>query len=79
MVSRLTSVMESVGTGMERRRVSRIGSNSDAEHRCSGVLGPVAGPILRQPDLYPVQERFDDRQASYSYRNAARGTPSLSI
>lgn len=70
---------ECVGIGMERRRVSRIGPNSDAEHRCSGVLGPVAGPILRYPDLYPVQERFDDRQTSYSYRDAARGTPSLSI
>lgn len=64
---------------MERRRVSRIESNSDAEHRRTGIHGPAAGPILCQPDLYAVQERFDDRQTSYSYRDAARGTPSLSI
>lgn len=70
---------ECVGIGMERRRVSRIGSNSDAEHRRIGILGPVAGPVLCQPDLYSVQERFDDRQTSYSYGDAARGTPSLSI
>lgn len=59
---------------MERRGISRLGADPDAEYRRPGVLGVAAGPVLRHADLHAVQERSDDRQASHSHRNAARGT-----
>ena len=59
---------QSFFTGLERCGFSRIGSDSNPEHRRACLLRGDPPQLLRYPHLHPEQERPHDRQTPDTHR-----------